>query len=273
MFSGHEPSVMGVLNVTPDSFYDGGRFRRRDRALAQARKLVADGARIIDVGGESSRPGAEPVSLQEELDRVIPVIEDIASDMDVMISVDTYKPLVMREAVAAGAGMINDIYALQAPEALATAARLGVPVCLMHMRGQPQTMQDQPQYDNVVEEVLAFLQARVQRCCEHGLTRERLLIDPGIGFGKTVAHNLSLLRHLRRFVDTGVPVLVGVSRKSLLGKITGRQVDQRLAGSVALAGWAAFQGVAVVRAHDVAETVDALRVMTALRDAAQPAPE
>ncbi len=258
------PCIMGVLNVTPDSFSDGGRFLGGDAALAQARRMVADGAAIIDVGGESTRPGADPVPLQRELDRVLPVIERIRAELDVAVSIDTSKPEVMREAVAAGAGLINDVYALRRPGALEAAAGLGAAVCLMHMQGEPRTMQSSPRYEDVVGEVTEFLVTRAAECEAAGLARERLLIDPGFGFGKTLAHNLALLAGLGRLVATGYPVLVGLSRKSMLAALTGREVGERMVGSVVLAALAAERGAHIIRAHDVAETRDALRIVAAL---------
>jgi len=253
------PAVMGILNVTPNSFSDGGRFADPGAALAQARRMVADGAAIIDVGGESTRPGAAPASLQEELDRVVPVIEAITRELDVLVSIDTMKPEVMRAAVAAGAGLINDVLALQAPGAIETAAASGAAVCLMHMQGTPRTMQHDPHYEDVVREVGDFLRERAGACREAGIPADRIALDPGFGFGKTLDHNLQLLRGLGR-LGGGYPLLVGLSRKSMLGKLTGRPVDQRLAGSIALAALAVAAGARIVRCHDVAETVDAVRV-------------
>ncbi|MFW6278532.1 MAG: dihydropteroate synthase [Halorhodospira sp.] len=257
------PLVMGVLNVTPDSFSDGGRFREPGRACARAREMVAEGAALIDVGGESSRPGAEPVPLQEELDRVVPVVEALATEVPVPISVDTYKPAVAREAVAAGAGLINDIYALQEPGAAETIAELGVPVCLMHMQGQPRTMQQAPQYSEVVAEVVRFLQERVAAAEAAGVAPERILLDPGFGFGKTLAHNYELLRRLDEIVALGRPVLVGMSRKSMIGNLLDRPLEERLAGSLAAAACAVARGARIVRTHDVAATADAVRVAAA----------
>ena len=258
------PSVMGVINVTPDSFSDGGKFFTPHHALQQAGKLVAAGAEILDIGGESTRPGAAPVGEQEELDRVIPIIEAIATDFDVAVSIDTSKPGVMREAVAAGAAMINDVCALQADGALAAAAELQKPVCLMHMQGQPRTMQAEPHYDDVVDEVIQFLASRVTLCVDKGIGKDLLVVDPGFGFGKTPAHNVELLANLRQLQRIGCPVLIGVSRKSTLGVITGRDVDDLLPASIAAAVVAVMQGAQIVRAHDVAETVDALRVARSL---------
>ncbi len=254
------PAVMGILNVTPDSFSDGGRFIGREAALRRVREMITEGAAIIDVGGESTRPGARAVSVDEELARVIPVIEAVRSESDNPVSIDTSKPEVMREAVAAGASLINDVRALREPGALEAAAALGVPVCLMHMRGEPRTMQQHPHYDDVVGEVLAFLEARVAACEAAGIPRSRLILDPGFGFGKTLEHNLALFRALPRFVATGLPVLVGVSRKSMIGQVLGVPVTERLAGSLALATLAVGFGAAIVRSHDVRETVHAVRM-------------
>ena len=262
------PVVMGVLNVTPDSFSDGGRFLAADAALRQAEAMVAHGAAIVDVGGESTRPGAEPVSVQEEIDRVIPVIEALAERVDAVISVDTSTPEVMRAAATAGAGLINDVRALRRDGALEVAAATHLPVCLMHMQGEPGTMQQDPQYRDVVTEVQAFLRHRVEACEHQGIARERLLLDPGFGFGKTLAHNLQLLAGLRRLAGE-LPVLVGMSRKSMIGKVTGREVDDRLAGSLAAAVMAVERGASIVRTHDVRETVDAVRMATAVLEEAE----
>jgi len=257
--------VMGILNVTPDSFSDGGDFATREAALRHARQMVADGADLIDVGGESTRPGAPPVSVAEELDRVIPVIEALANELAVPVSVDTSKPEVMRAAVAAGAGLINDVAALRRPGALAAAAALRVPVCLMHMQGVPGTMQQDPAYGDVVAEVAAFLAGRLAACEAAGIPRERLLVDPGFGFGKTLAHNLALLRGLPRLASLGVPVLAGLSRKSMIGALLGGvPVGERLHGSVAAAVLAVERGAAIVRVHDVGPTVQALRIVAAV---------
>jgi len=263
-----EPVVMGILNVTPDSFSDGGRHADIDAAVEWALAMAAEGAAIIDVGGESTRPGAAPVDLEDELARVVPVIERLARAAGVPISVDTTKPEVMRAAVAAGACLINDVRALQAPGALAAAAETGAGVCLMHMRGEPRTMQADPQYRSVVEDVRDDLRERIAACAAAGIPRERICVDPGIGFGKRPEHNLALLAALDRLADPGIPVLVGVSRKSLLGIITGRPIGERLAGSVALAALSVMRGAAIIRAHDVAATVDAVKVASALRRAA-----
>jgi dihydropteroate synthase len=260
------PRVMGILNVTPDSFSDGGRFATLEAALAQAERMVREGADIIDVGGESTRPGARGISVQEELDRVLPVIEAVADRLATPVSIDTSKPQVMAEAAAAGAGLINDVNALRAPGALETAARSGLSVCLMHMQGQPRTMQQAPQYDDVVADILRYLQDRLAACAGAGIARSRLLVDPGFGFGKTLQHNLTLLHELRRFDALGVPVLVGLSRKSMLGTITGRAVEDRLPASLAAAVMAAERGARVLRVHDVGATVDALKLWQAVAD-------
>ena len=262
-----QPQVMGILNVTPDSFSDGGRFAGHDAALSHARAMVEEGAAIIDVGGESTRPGAAPVSVQQELDRVIPVIEAVRAEHPVVISVDTSKPAVMRAAVAAGAGFINDVRALREPGALEAAAASAVPVCLMHMQGEPRSMQQQPQYQDVIAEVRAFLLDRAAACHAAGILRERIVLDPGFGFGKTVAHNLQLLKHLPILVEAGHAVLAGLSRKSLIGSVLGLPVEQRLQPSVALAVLAVWQGARIVRVHDVAATVQAVRMCAAVRQA------
>ena len=261
------PLLMGVVNVTPDSFSDGGRFERPETAIAHALQLHQQGADILDIGGESTRPGAQPVGEQDELDRVIPVIEGIRAATDVPISIDTSKPGVMLAAVRAGADMINDVNALRAPQAIRVAADLAVPVCLMHMQGEPRTMQKDPRYGRVVDDIMAFFSARVRACLAAGLPAERIVLDPGFGFGKTLGHNLELLAGLERIGRSGHPVLVGLSRKSMLGAITGReQPDQRVAASVAAALLAAQRGTAIIRVHDVAETADALAVWRAVRN-------
>ena len=259
------PVVMGVLNVTPDSFSDGGRFRTVELARDQAGLLAREGAAIIDVGGESTRPGAAAVDEADECRRVIPVVEALARELAVPVSVDTSKPGVMRAAVAAGAGMINDVRALREPGALEAAAECGVPVCLMHMQGEPRTMQAAPHYVDVVAEVKEFLAQRIEACTKAGIPRGRIAVDPGFGFGKTLDHNLALLASLDRFLELGVPLLVGLSRKSMIGTITGRAIDERTAGSIAAATLAAWKGAHIIRAHDVAGTVDALAVVRALR--------
>ena len=260
-----QPVVMGVLNVTPDSFSDGGRYRQLDAALRRADIMAAEGAAIIDVGGESTRPGAPAVSIQEELDRVMPVVERLAGELPVPVSVDTSKPEVMCEAARAGAGLINDVWALRQPGALAAAAASSLPICLMHMLGEPATMQQEPRYGDVVAEVRAFLAERVRVCEAAGIAREQILVDPGFGFGKTLEHNLSLLRHLDDFTGLAAGVLAGVSRKSMIGLLLNALVGERLAGSLAAAVIAAWQGARVIRVHDVQETVQALRVCAAVR--------
>jgi dihydropteroate synthase len=256
--------IMGILNVTPDSFFDGGRFASPSGAVAHAAKMIDEGADILDVGGESSRPGADPVSAGEELDRVIPVIEKLRGNFQRPISVDTSKAVVMREAVAAGATMINDIFALRGPDALESAAELEVPVCLMHMLGEPRTMQSAPEYEDVVSEVMDFFRIRVEACLAAGISTEDIILDPGFGFGKTLAHNLQLLRNLSAIVGLGFPVLVGMSRKSMIGQILDRPADKRLSGGLALALLARQQGAGLIRTHDVGPTVDALRVLEAV---------
>lgn len=265
------PRVMGIVNVTPDSFSDGGRHDTVAAAVAHGLKLAAEGADLLDVGGESTRPGAAAVSLEDELARVIPVVERLARETALPISVDTSKPEVMRAAVAAGAGMINDVYGLRREGALDAAASLGVPVVLMHMLGEPGSMQDAPRYDDVVGDVHRFLAERLFACEMAGIARKNLVVDPGFGFGKTLEHNLLLLRQLARLGDLGVPVLAGLSRKRSLGDITGRGVDERVFASVAAAVLAAEYGARLVRVHDVAATVDAMKVWAAV--AAFPAPK
>ncbi len=252
------PCVMGIVNVTPDSFSDGGKFFAVDQALQQARKLVADGAAIIDIGGESTRPGSTPVDVEEEIRRVVPAIEAISAELDVPISIDTLKAEVMRVAVKAGAGLINDVNALRGEGALQAAAELNVPVCLMHMQGTPQTMQKEPHYDNVVQEVKDFLQERIAACEAAGITHSNLILDPGFGFGKKARHNLRLMKHLSDFLEMDLPVLVGVSRKSIIGAMLNVSVDERLAGSLALASIAVWQGAKIIRSHDVKETLQAI---------------
>ncbi|HAJ92041.1 MAG TPA: dihydropteroate synthase [Gammaproteobacteria bacterium] len=260
---------MGVLNVTPDSFSDGGDYFTPENAVTRAKQMVEEGAAIIDVGGESTRPGAAAVLLEEELQRVIPVIEALQASVPVPISIDTRKPAVMQAAVAAGAGLINDVNALQEAGALEMAANLGVPVCLMHMQGSPETMQDTPNYKNVVDEVVAYLQARAAACMQYGIPEERILLDPGFGFGKTTAHNLLLLQQLERLVETGFPVLVGLSRKSLIGKVLDLPVDKRVYPGVALAVLAVWKGAALVRCHDVRPVREAIEMCQAVRDVSQ----
>ena len=255
---------MGILNVTPDSFSDGGRYINPHIALRQAATMVEEGAAIIDIGGESTRPGASGVSEQDEMDRVLPVIESVRSVTDVLISVDTSKPGVMRAAVAAGASMINDVAALQAEGALGAAAELKVPVCLMHMRGQPRSMQDEPKYVDVVAEVAAFLGERIDACVAAGLDERLIIVDPGFGFGKTHAHNVELLANLRQLRVRGRPLLAGISRKSTLGALTGRDTKDRMPASIAAAVIAVMNGADIIRAHDVAATVDAIKVAQAV---------
>lgn len=264
------PRIMGIINVTPDSFSDGGLHASTEAAVMLGLKLAEEGADILDVGGESTRPGADEVSLEEELRRVIPVIEQLVGQTTLPISIDTSKPEVMRAAVAAGAGMINDVYALRREGALDAAAALGVPVCLMHMQGEPRSMQTDPHYEDVVAEVHGFFTQRLFACEMAGISKKKLLIDPGFGFGKKLEHNLRLLRQLARFVELGVPVLAGLSRKSMIGEVTGRPLEQRLVGSTAAALIAAQNGAAILRVHDVAATLDALKIWNAV--AAQPAP-
>lgn len=253
------PHVMGILNVTPDSFSDGGHFSQIERAMAHARQMVSDGATLIDIGGESTRPGAPDVNEQEELDRVIPVVERLVAELDVMISLDTSKAAVMREGCKAGAHLINDVRALLEPGALAVAAEADVPVCLMHMQGQPRTMQAEPHYDDLLGEVRAFFDERIAACLAAGIRRQQLLLDPGYGFGKTLAHNYQLLAQQSKLLDYQLPLLVGMSRKSMIGHLLGRPVDDRLAGSLACALIGMQHGARIIRVHDVRETMDALR--------------
>lgn len=261
------PAVMGILNVTPDSFSDGGRFDRLDKAMRHAESMAREGADLIDIGGESTRPGSTGVSEQEELDRVIPIIEAVRSVTATPISIDTSKAQVMREAVAAGAVMINDVCALREPGAMEAAAALNVPVCLMHMQGEPRSMQASPSYGDVVADVAAFLEKRVQACVDAGIDESLVVVDPGFGFGKTRAHNVSLLANLRQCRVRGRALLVGISRKSVLGDLTGRPVDERVPGSVAAATIAILNGADIIRAHDVGPTLDALRVAEAVMNA------
>ncbi len=257
---------MGILNVTPDSFSDGGRYDSVTSAVDQALRMVDEGASIIDVGGESTRPGAAAVSAREEIDRVVPAIEGIRKATECAISIDTSKAEVMRAAVHAGAGMINDVRALSEPDALETAAELGVPICLMHMQGQPRTMQESPSYDDVVTDIRSFLEERIEAALAVGIPRDRIVADPGFGFGKTVEHNLELLVRLGEFRELNVAVLAGLSRKSTLGALTGRDVDDRMPASVAAAAIAVLNGADILRVHDVGETVDAVKVAVAVRD-------
>lgn len=264
LLSQQRPLVMGILNTTPDSFSDGGQFNIVSVAVDHALQMIEQGADMIDVGGESTRPGAAPVSLAEEISRVIPVIEKIRQQSSVFISVDTSKPEVMRQAVAAGADMINDVLALQALDAVETCAQLKVPVCLMHMQGEPRSMQTHPQYDDVVTEIKTFLQQRANVCLQAGIQPDNIVLDPGFGFGKTLQHNLTLLKHLDMFNDLGYPLLVGLSRKSMIGKILDAEVDDRLYGSLAAAVLACSKGARIIRVHDVKPTVDAVRVYHAV---------
>ncbi len=258
------PRLCGIINVTPDSFSDGGAYHEPAAAVAHGVQLVEEGADLLDIGGESTRPGAEAVSVEDEIARVVPVIEQLAARVSVPIAVDTSKPQVMRAAVAAGAAMINDVYALRRPGALDAAADLNVPICLMHMQATPADMQADPHYDDVVGEVHRFLTERVFACQLAGIEKKRLLIDPGFGFGKTLEHNLLLLKNLERFTTVGVPLLVGLSRKSMIGTLTGRDTNQRMPGSIAAALLAVQRGAMIVRVHDVAATRDALAIWSAL---------
>ncbi|AFP32280.1 Dihydropteroate synthase [Marinobacter sp. BSs20148] len=259
--------VMGVLNVTPDSFSDGGRFDRPQQALAHARQMVEDGASFIDVGGESTRPGAKLVSLQQELDRVCPVIEAIAGELDVVISIDTSSPQVMTQAAALGAGLINDVRALTREGALKAAANTGLPVCLMHSQGEPDIMQNNPQYQDVRAQVSLFLAQRILAAQGAGIDSSRIMLDLGFGFGKSLEHNLQLLARAEQFTVLGYPLLLGLSRKSMLGAITGRNVEERLPASLAAATICVLKGASVVRAHDVRETVDVVKMATAIKGA------
>ena len=259
------PVVMGVLNVTPDSFSDGGSFVGLDKALARAGDMLNCGAAIVDVGGESTRPGAMPVSVQEELDRVVPVVEVLVQEFQCIVSVDTSTPEVMLAAASVGAGLINDVRALKRPGAIEAVASLDLPVCLMHMQGQPETMQQSPKYQSIEREVVEFFVRRIDACISAGVSRQRLLLDPGFGFGKTLEHNVELLSGLAGFLSLGLPLLVGVSRKTMIGDILGKPVGQRLHGSVAAAVLAVERGANIVRVHDVLETVDALKVVAAIR--------
>lgn len=261
------PQVMGILNVTPDSFSDGGRFRQRDEALRHAAAMVAAGASLIDVGGESTRPGALQVSADEELQRVAPVVEAIAAELDVIISVDTSCPQVMRESARLGAGLINDVRSLRREGALQAAAESGLPVCLMHMQGEPETMQKNPHYDDLLAEVQAFFAERMAACAAAGIDAGRIILDPGFGFAKNLQHNLSLFKHMQVLHGFARPLLVGVSRKSMIGQALGREVDKRLAGGLALAALAVAKGACILRVHDVAETVDLVRMIAAVEAA------
>lgn len=258
--------IMGILNVTPNSFADGGRFSTLDKAVRQAELMLKEGADIIDVGGEATSPGAKAVSLQEELDRVLPVIEKIKAELDIFISVDTNKPEVMQAAINAGAHIINDIYALQKPGAIKAVASNNVKICLMHMQGEPETMQNNPSYKDVTTEVYDFLKARIDVCIKAGIDRKRLIIDPGFGFGKTVQHNLKLIRDLRTFEKLSCPILVGASRKSTIGAILNKPVEERLYGSLALHTIAILHGASIIRTHDVAATQDIYKIIKAMEE-------
>lgn len=260
------PKIMGILNFTPDSFSDSGQFFTLDKALFQVEKMLNDGADIIDIGGESTRSNAEIVTLEQELERVVPLVEAVRKRFDCLISVDSSKAEVFRQSALVGADILNDIRALQEPNALETAVELGLPVCLMHMQGTPQNMQQNPEYDDVVEEVADFLNQRIFACTMAGIPKEHIILDVGFGFGKTVQHNYQLLKHLNAFVASGYPVLAGLSRKSMIGNVINKPVDQRVAGSVAGALLAVQNGAKIVRVHDVAETADALKVWQAMQN-------
>ncbi len=259
------PQVMGILNVTPDSFSDGGHFTNQSDAMAQVERMIQDGATIIDIGGESTRPGAKDVSEEDELQRVIPVLEAIKQRFDVVVSIDTSKAEVMRQAVSSGAGIINDVRALQNENCMAVMATNNIPICLMHMQGLPRTMQDNPEYDDVVKDIISFFKARIADCHSQGIDKNRFLIDPGFGFGKTLDQNYQLLAHLAQFSSLNLPLFVGMSRKSMIGNLLERPVDDRLAGSIATAVIAASNGAKIIRVHDVKETVDAIKVFNAVQ--------
>jgi len=260
------PQVMGILNTTPDSFSDGGSYTQLESALAQVERMIVDGASIIDIGGESTRPGAEDVSEEDELARVIPVLIAIKQRFDVLVSIDTSKAAIMNAAIAAGADMINDVAALQNQGCLAAVAQSDVPVCLMHMQGLPRTMQNNPSYDHVINDIVAFFQQRIEACVSAGIARERIILDPGFGFGKTLEQNFHLLANLSKFSQLKLPLLIGISRKSMIGNLLNRDVKQRLAGSLSAAIIAAQQGANIIRVHDVEATVDALTVLQAVTD-------
>lgn len=261
------PKIMGILNVTPDSFSDGGKFTDLDRALFQVEKMLHDGASIIDIGGESTRPNAPLVTEEEELDRVLPLVEAVRTRFDCLISLDSSKPEVFRQAAALGVDILNDVRALTEPNALETAAALQLPVCLMHMQGNPQTMQQKPDYDDILEEVADFLNQRIFACLNAGIAKEHILLDVGFGFGKSVQHNYQLLKHLHFFTEAGFPLLIGLSRKSMIGSVLDKPVNERLIGSVAGALLAVENGAHIVRVHDVAETADALKIWQAMKSA------
>ncbi|HSC69584.1 MAG TPA: dihydropteroate synthase [Cellvibrio sp.] len=265
------PVIMGILNTTPDSFSDGGSCYQDGKlsmslVLRRAEKMLSEGAKIIDIGGESTRPGSSPISEQEELDRVVPVVEALVNTLEALVSVDTSTAKVITESASRGASLINDVRALQRQDALMSAAATGLPICLMHMQGEPDSMQCNPAYSDVVNEVSNFLQARIGVCVSHGIAPERIILDPGFGFGKTLAHNLALLRHLPELGRLGYPILVGMSRKSMLAELLHRSVDMRLPGSLALAMLAAERGAAIIRVHDVAATADVLNVLGAVAE-------
>ena len=257
------PQVMGILDVTPDSFSDGGTHNSLNDAVDHAAKLIAEGASIIDIGGESTRPGASDVSIDEELQRVVPVVEAIRQRFDIWISVDTSKAQVITESANVGASIINDIRSLQEPGALEAAAKTGLPVCIMHMQGNPKTMQQSPHYENVMMDVDRFLQENIQRCVDAGIEKNQIILDPGFGFGKNLAHNYQLLAHLSELHHFGLPILAGMSRKSMVGQLLNVPPQERVAGSVACAVIAAMQGAQIIRVHDVKETVDAMKVVQA----------
>ena len=261
------PKIMGILNFTPDSFSDSGKFFQLDKALFQVERMLNQGASIIDIGGESTRPMAEEVTLEEELERVVPLVETVRKRFDCWISVDSSKAQVMQEAAKVGMDLINDIRALQEPDALQTAVRLALPVCIMHMQGQPRTMQLNPHYDDVVADVLKFMQQRTEQCLASGIKKENLIWDPGFGFGKSVQHNYCLLQQFAVFCEQGFPVLAGISRKSMIGAVLDKPVEQRTVGSVAAALIAAMKGASILRVHDVAETADALKIWLATQNA------
>lgn len=260
------PQVMGILNVTPDSFSDGGKYTQMDHALEQVEQMIADGATIIDIGGESTRPGAAAVCVEDELARVIPVLKAIKQRFDILVSIDTSKASVMSAAIAAGADIINDVRALQNDGCLAVVAQSNIPVCLMHMQGLPSTMQNKPSYDDVVNDIMVFFQQRIDACMSAGIARERIILDPGFGFGKTQAQNFHLLANLSKLSQFGLPILAGLSRKSMIGNLLNRDVKQRLAGSLTTAIIAIQQGASIIRVHDVQETVDALNILKTLAD-------
>ncbi|MEH6596961.1 MAG: dihydropteroate synthase [Colwellia polaris] len=257
---------MGILNVTPDSFSDGGKFADFEPALAQVQRMITDGATIIDIGGESTRPGAEEVSEADELARVIPVLKAIKKRFNILVSVDTSKAKVMSAAIAAGADIINDVRALQNEGCLAALAASNTPVCLMHMQGLPRTMQNNPSYEDLINDIIAFFQQRINACVNAGISRDRIILDPGFGFGKTLEQNFHLLANVSKFSSLGLPILAGMSRKSMIGNLLNREVDQRLAGSISTALIAAQQGAHIIRVHDVQETADALNILKAVTD-------